>query len=244
MDFEPSSLKETILHNNYFFGLEAAPGKFVPLRVTARDLFVYEYDPLSTTYDTLGASNSALSAPLAPFTFVDPFRLGTKLNNVEDVFAVTKKDTIYQLFFGFAPSYLWFYKTNPFQTRLGRVENLPNIWSNTTPNFGFITNSPVFNPSPATETIITQANEFGPAVYNPQPYSISPIFMVWLNKLSVQVVRDARLVQKIALGTLGTMKQIAGTTSVSDEVDLEKFFGIAPISVNATEPQIIAALRG
>jgi hypothetical protein len=244
MDYEPSSLKETILHNNYFFGLEASPGKFVPLRVTARDLFVYEYDPLGSAYDSLGANTPGFNTPMAAFSFVDPLRLGTALNNVQDVFAVTKRDTIYQLFFGWAPSYLWFYKTNPFQSRIGVVENLPNVWSKATPNFGFITNSHPEHPSPSTEVIVTQANEFGPALYNPQPYTIAPIFMIWINKLAVEVVRDVKLIQKMAIGTLGTMKQIAGTKDVSAEVNLEKYFGVTPISTSATESEIVSALRG
>jgi hypothetical protein len=242
MDYEPRSLREAILHNNYFFGLQVAPGEFVPLRVTARNLFQYEYDPLGPAYNKLGANNPSFNTPLQPFTFIEPFRLGTTLNNVQDVFQVTQRNTVYQLFFGFSPDYLWFYKTNPFQTRLGNVENLPNVWGSAQPVFGFSPPSPIDEPSAATEVIITQGNEFGPALYNPQPYPISPIFMVWINKLAVEVVTDPKLVAKMALGTLGTMKEISGTQDVIRKVNTQKIFGIAPISTAATESEIASAL--
>jgi hypothetical protein len=68
--------------------------------------------------------------------------------------------------------------------------------------------------------------------------------MIWINKLAVEVVRDVKLIQKMAIGTLGTMKQIAGTKDVSAEVNLEKYFGVTPISTSATESEIVSALRG
>lgn len=242
MDYYPKSLEGSILLNNYFFGLQVAPGEFIPLRVLATNLFVYLFDPIGPSYNAAGANTPSFNTPIAPQSFIEPFRLGTTLNNVQDVFAVTREDTMYQLYFGFSPSELWFYKTNPFQTRLGVVENLPNVWGSTNPYFGFTRHSPPDAPSPATEVMVTQGNEFGPALYNPLPYAVAPVFNVWVNKLAVEVVRDPKIVARIAMGTFGTLKEVGGTEDVSAKVNTPKYFGIEPISTRATEAEIAAAL--
>ena len=242
MDDQPGSLDRAALQANYFFGLQPKPGTAVPLRVSARNLFRYIYDPLSSTYNPFGANNVNLNAPIPPGTFVSPFLLSSQTLNSVDVFQPLLAYTIYQLFFSWTPTRVRMYKTVPNQERIGTLENIStNVWSPSNPEFGFYVNSYIGAPLGSTEVILPPKVEFAPAFYNPLPYPVSPLIEVWVNKLVVEVVTDPKTAQAILRGAFGTLKSISQDLT-ADGVDTNGLYGVKPIKLNADIATITAAL--
>jgi len=235
--FVPESLEKVLLQDNYFFLLQVSPGWGIPLRAVAHYLFPYEYDPLAVTYNAIGEANPSMNAPIAAGAFVSPFKLSSNTLNSQDVFQPNQRNTLYQMFFGWTPRLVRFYKSVPLQIRLGSLDNVSNTWGPTTPQFGYTDDSEMDEPSAATEVILPQGMEFGPAVYNPYCYTVAPLWKVWVNYLTVVPVTDVTLVGRLLAGVLGTTKSISANNAAQG-VNLKQIYGRGPVPLDATVSEL------
>lgn len=191
-----SRIEKYILLENYLLML-VFPDGYVPLRVVRRDpLFYYIYDPVkegayagpvpaATTTD--GITNLGWQSPQL---FTSKNITGVPPN----VLRVTIEDHIYQVFFGVAPSAARVYRNIPAQTSQAQLDIYS--WSQSYNMFGWIDgfDSPFYNPSPLSEMILTPELDVAFGIANPLPIPISPLFNFVINRIQVDVVRDADLV--------------------------------------------------
>ena len=173
---EPLALKE-----NYLFGLGFNAG-FVFGRVLLREFFAYIYDEV---------------ASVAADTWVDGAMLGISGRNIDDAFAIpTRKNRIYQLFRGIAPSFIRTYLDYPASTPQHTLEAVnrqsKSLW-------GYIDGfeRPLNNPSPKTEVWLPPQLNHGYAFYNPTNDAASPLLKFYVWRYQVQWLKDQDLIFRI-----------------------------------------------
>jgi hypothetical protein len=239
---EAASFKE-----NYLLML-GFPNGYVPLRVIAREHFIYMYDPLNegqilgpVAAATIGYSANGIS----DLGYVQPQRLPSRHATGQpiDIFQIDMNhtDEMYQLFFGIAPSAIRVFINEPAST--GQNNLVSFSWGPNNMAFGYIDGyiSPLENPSPASEILVPPNMEFALGYANPLPNPVVPLLLFYVNRLKVNVVRDVQLVMKMLDGRVPVaIRTVGGLSSYTYKVN--DVYKINPIALGSTEAEVRAAL--
>ncbi len=215
------------------------PDGYIPLRVVQRDMVFYMYDPLV---------EGQINEPVPPgngvngiddLGFVPPQRISSQYESGKpfDMFANTKKDMLYQIFWGIAPSAVRVFRNQPATT--GQNNLIEYRWSNNYMAFGYVDGfeSPIDNPSPNTEIILPPEMDFALGYANPLPYPVNPLLRFVINILKVEVIYDVDLISKMLDGKVpASFKTVGGLSNVEYQAD--RIYGIKPIPLGSP-PNVI-----
>ncbi len=195
-----------ILKENYIVAFETGNG-FYAYKVIKKEVIPFIYDVLS--------ENSSTNSPLPPLspvgtnvTGLSPFYLDlntlqlTSIQNVQDMFNLTRSDEVLQVFTGIQPSYVRFIYKQPTNVKLMDMDN--NIASST--SFyqqgydGFI--SPFNNPSPDTEIFVVPGLSFSMVLINTVSIPVNPIINFIINRMRVEKIKDPKILADIKAGKI------------------------------------------
>lgn len=219
---------------------------YIPLRVTSRDpLFYYVYDPIAEGAIPGPVPAAQTTNGTTNIGFTSPVMFGSQniSGNPPNVFRVYNQYEMYQLFWGVSPSYTRVYRQVPRNVSQGDLD--VQTWSDIYNNFGYIDGftSPFDSPSPLTEQLIPQGLDIAWAMANPIPFPIRPLFNFIINKISVSVVNDAQLIQKMLTRSVPTKYFTIGGIS-SGTYDASTYFGTPGLSLDSTPGEVSKFIAG
>ena len=231
-----------IVKENYNVGCGFKDG-WIFFRVTHRELYPLLYDLIAEIPDVFGAGVTEMAAG----KYVTTVELKSDTLAATNIWKVTEKDHMYQLFYGMSPGVLRMFPAYPRETEINQLDvglHLP-----TYPIFGFIDGfeSPLDKPSPRSQLFIPYGPLVGWAFYNYAPYPIQPMIRFIVNRLKVETIKDVDLVMKIlerrvecTFATIGGIDAPWGTS----KENYKDWWGVLPVSLLATREEVARALRG
>lgn len=228
------NIDELALLENYLLALNFPGNGIVPFRVLTREQTVW--DPYVVNY-------SSTTTPFPADTWKDSARLGHPTDNsVSNIFEVTNKLHIYQLFYGIKHSDTRAYPTYP-EGVTRRNLDAKNMSAKS--DFGYIDGSmsPYNDPKPVSEIWIPEAINIGFAWYNAAPVAQTIVTKWIVNMYGVKLIKDVDLVEKILnrkvecrIATLGGLQSFI--------YDTNAVWGVSPIPIDANRAEIASAMEG
>jgi hypothetical protein len=223
---------------------------YVPLRVIGREFFFYEYDPIEEGQISVdvpaGVKNgAAANTSIDDLGFVQPARLSSQFltGHPFDVFEIprSKRDRLFQLFYGIAPQDLRIFLNYPDTTGQRNLEIA--TWSSANAQFGYIDgyDSPTLYPSPQSEIIVPPALHFALGYGNLIPTPVNPLLLFWVNHLEVELITEIDLVERMLRGTVPVAIRTMGGLS-SYTYNIEDVYGIPGVPLSATKEEIAAGI--
>jgi hypothetical protein len=245
MEVNLENVEKRILKENYLLMLGFLDRGYVPLRIKFREEFIYLYDPVAEGVIAEVPASTSVDG-LRNLGYVEAVKLGSNLlpGRPINVFAIDRKDRLYQLFYGIAPSWIRVGLSYPAE-RTQRNLELYSWTASSYPAFGFIDGfkSPLLKPSEKTEMFILPKTDFAFTFINPAPIPAKPLLLFVVNRLIVEVIRDAELVKKMIDRKIeSAIRTVAGLSGI--RFDIEETYGIHPIPLSASEDEIKMALKG
>jgi hypothetical protein len=244
MEVNLENVEKRILKENYLLMLGFLDQGYVPLRIKYREEFIYLYDPVAEGVITEVPASTSLDG-ITNLGATDAVKLGSSLisGRPVNVFAIDKEDRLYQLFYGVAPSWIRVGLSYPAERTQRNLELYS--WSKSYPAFGFIDGfkSPLLKPSEKTETFILPKTDFAFTFINPTPTPAKPLLLFVVNRLIVEVIRDAELVKKMIDRRIeSAIRTVAGLAGI--RFDIAATYKIQPIPLSASEDEVKMALKG
>lgn len=235
-------IDKKIVRENYNVGLGFKDG-YVFFRATHREIFPFLYDLFAEITDFAGAGTVDMTAD----QYITVKELKSDTLAATNILAVDEYDHLYQLFYGLSPSEVRVFPAYPRETEIHQLDVGLHLPTYTV--FGFIDGfeSPLNKPSPRSQLFIPYGPLVGFAFHNPSPTKIKPMMRLIINRLKVEVIKDVDLVTKLiqrrvecTFATLGGIDNPWGTS----KANYKKWWGVQPVSLLATRPQIERALAG
>lgn len=236
MEHDYSSIRDLILHENHNLGLAYTEG-YVFLKVLNREITVLYFDPSLE----MGSATNLLNIPANTFRLKQQFSSQSTKLNAPNILKVTKDFHVYQVFMGVQPS-----QPRVFLSVEGteqRELDVANWGTNNDFQFGFINGwqTQFRGLGPEGEFFIPPQLLYEFAVFNPLPYTVSPVFLFLINRLEVAIIRDANTIQKMLAGVVPVrLSPIGGLTS--PKFNMREKWVVAPLPVNATADEIQRAV--
>ncbi|MEM3290442.1 MAG: hypothetical protein QW046_02900 [Candidatus Micrarchaeaceae archaeon] len=226
------------------------PNGFVPLAVTAVDRpFTFIYDPIvEGSLTPIPASSSAVLNGIRPLNNISDQQFGSTYitGNPNNVFTLSNKQRLYQVFFGVSPSYTRVFYYFPATTQQGAMD--VGVWSSNYFQFGFIDGfqSPFDDPSPLSEFVVPYGAEPAFTLVNPVTVNIAPLFNFFVNRAVVTLIKDANVVYDMF--TSNTKKLVVGGLS-SFQTNQDMMYGLTtPINpaqvLGQSQSDAISYLQG
>lgn len=179
-----SRIENRFVKENHLVGLGFPTQGYLFMRVTGVESIHYMYDEFGT---------------IAADTQADAARLDRAADSIDNVLRVTDCDHIYQVFMGWQPGCVRQYLYYPYETGRRNMD-VRRILSKG--DFGFIQgfDSPWDCPSPDTEIFIPKDVDVGFAWYNESEETVTLRISLLIRRLSIDILRDADLIEKILAG--------------------------------------------
>lgn len=236
-------VEKRILKENYLLLLGFPDLGYVPLRVRFREEFKYIYDPVAEGLFT-GVPASTSIDGITNLGRVSATKLGSNLlpGRPINVFAIDRDDRLYQMFYGVAPSWIRVFLSYPSERGQRNLEL--SVWSEAYPSFGYVDGyeSPLLKPSAKTEIFILPKTDFAFTFINPTPIPARPLLSFIVNRLIVEVIRDAELVKKMIDRKIeSAIRTVAGLAGI--RYDVKAIYKVTPIPLYASKEEIEEALR-
>ena len=234
-------IDKVIVRENHNIGLGFKDG-YVFFRTTHRETFPLLYDLFAEISDFAGAGTTEMTAA----QYITAKELKSDTLSASNIFKVTEKDHLYQLFYGFSPSVLKVFPAYPRETEINHLEVGLHTSSYTT--FGFLDGfeSPINKPSPRSQVFVPYGPLIGFAFHNYAPYSIKPMMRFIVNRLKVATIKDPDLIMKIlqrrvecTFATIGGLGSPWGTS----KANYEDWWKVQPIDLLATREEVASAVR-
>lgn len=235
-------IDKVIVRENHNIGLGFKDG-YVFFRATHRELFPLLYDLFAEITDFAGAGTTSLAAA----TYLSAKELKSDTLTATNIFKVTEKDHLYQLFYGIAPSVCRVFPAYPRETEINQLD--VGLHTSSYTIFGFIDGfeSPVNKPSPRSQVFVPYGPLIGFAFYNYAPFAIKPMMRFIVNRLKVETIKDVDLIMKILQRrvecTLATIGGIGSPWGTSKE-NYKDWWGVQPVSLLASRDEVAQAVRG
>ncbi len=191
-----------ILKENYIVAFQTGSG-LLPYKVIKKEVIPFIYDVLE--------ENGNLP-PLSPvtqnITGLSPFILDlstlqlTSIQNVQDMFNLTRQNEVLQVFTGIQPSYVRFVYKQPITTKMMALDNNITVSSSFYQQGydGFI--SPFNSPSPDTEIFVVPGLSFSMLLINTVTVPVQPTVNFIINRMQVEKITDPKTIQDIQSGRI------------------------------------------
>ncbi|RKY40762.1 MAG: hypothetical protein DRP85_07985 [Candidatus Makaraimicrobium thalassicum] len=178
---------------------------------------------------------------LAAGEFDDPARLPMDAYSIDNLLRVESCDHLYQVFMGWSPGVIRRWTAYPFENTRGNLD-VKAVYTKSP--FGYIDGyeSPSTAASPQSELWIPKDIDVGFAWYNPTNVSEDVMINMLIRRISVRIIRDADLVEKILKGTQPCRLVTLGGISGSIEYRSRQMLDVGMVSLDATRDEIEAAL--
>ena len=238
-------IDKVIVRENHNLALGFKDG-YVFFRATHRELFPLFYDLFAEISGFAGAGTVEMTA--GQYITVKELKSDTLAST--NIFELSEKDHLYQLFYGLSPSVLRVFLAYPRETEINQLDEGLHTQSYTI--FGFIDGfeTPLNKPSPRSQIFVPYGPKIGFAFYNYAPYSIKPMMRFIVNRLKVKTITDVDLIMKIlqrrvecTFATIGGMDNPWGT-SKGPKGNYKEWWGVEPIDLLATRDEVASAVRG
>lgn len=242
-----SWIDSTLLRENYLalLGFPVGGGSrgYIPLRVTAREQFYFMYDPLQEAQITAKVPAGTGANGISDLGFVKPALPGSQYLTGKpfNVFEVSQNNHLYQLFMGIAPEPTRIFFELP--ATVGQRNLDIDTWASAKLQFGYIDgyDSPLLAPTPRGEIIIPPTMDIAWGYGNPIEQVIDPLLLFVVNRLQVDLVTDADLVERMLNGKVtAAIKTVGGLTSYT--YSTSQVYGIEPLPLGATRDEVEAVL--
>ncbi len=190
-------VNDVVVKENFNLALAFSEG-YVFLRVVRREWNIVLFDPSQD----IGTTSNLIAIPSATYRDFQFFSSSSSALNVPNEFSVTDDAHVYQVFVGVTPS-----PTKVFIAAEGVSQRQLDVsrWgTNSVYRFGYFDGfaSPFYAPRPIGEIFITPKVGITFAVFNPMPYTISPIFYFAINRLQITTIKDPDTIGKILEGKI------------------------------------------
>ena len=188
-------------------------------------------------YDNYTESPGAVASD----TYEDAARLPIDEYSIDNLLRVEYCDHLYQVFMGWQPGAIRRYLAYPYETLRGSID-VKRVY--TKAPFGYIDGfeSPPNQPSPKTEMWIPKDIDVGFAWWNPLPSSETVQIDMLIRRLSVSVLRDADLIEKILKGSQPCKLKTLGGIAGSMEYGTKRLLDVDYVQLGATRGEIEAAI--
>lgn len=178
---------------------------------------------------------------IAASTKTDSARLPLSSEGIDNLLEVKECDHLYQVFMGWSPGVVKRWEAYPYETLR---KSLDVKMATVGGDFGDVTGfeSPKTAPSPQTELWIPTGIDVGFAWENPDTVSVDVEISMLIRRISVRILRDADLIEKILRGNqpckLKSLGGISGTLNYNTRARLD----IGTLFLDATRDEIEAAV--
>jgi hypothetical protein len=218
---------------------------YVPLRVIARELEYFMYDPFEEGQISAKVPAGSGVNGATDLGFVKPAMPGSQnlTGKPFNAFRVTDNSHLYQMFMGVAPSVTRIFMEFP--ATVGQKNLDVDSWASSKLQFGWFDgfDSPLLEPSPQGKIVIPPQIDIAWGYGNPSMEAIDPLLLFVLNRVQVAVVQDVSLVEKMLDGRIKTaIETIGGLTQYTYPVD--QIYGITPLPLGADAATIQASIGG
>jgi hypothetical protein len=249
LDVDLSRIEDRILQPNYLLML-GFPDGWVPLRILYADpLFYFVYDPIAEGAMTGPIPAAVSTNGITGLGWQDPIRFSSSYipGRPDNVLRLGTSNIgqLIQTFIGISPKMLRLYRQVPMGTNVASLPSVPNAWSSTYNQMGWIDGreSPFSAPSPRSEMIIPPMLDVAFAMANPTPEPMNPLFLLVINRVSAGVIGDVDLIEKmLSRRVYVKYYNVGGLNQYT--YDVKSYYGITPIQLNATKQDIANALKG
>ena len=191
-----------ILKENYIVAFQTGSG-LLPYKVVKKEIIPFIYDimkengnlpPLSPVGQTVSG--------FSPFYYDFNTLQLTSIQNVQDMFNLTRPDEVLQVFTGIQPSYVRFIYKQPTTEKLMNLDQNINLsLSFYQQGFdGFI--SPFNDPSPDTEIFVLPGLSFSMVLINTVSVPVSPTINFIINRMRVTPITDKETINNILAGKI------------------------------------------
>lgn len=232
-------IEKKIIQENFLLGLGFSDG-YVFFRAVRREIFPLLYDLFDEISDFAGAGEVDMSA----LQYISPKELKSDTLAATNILEVKDETHIYQLFWGISPAATRVFPAYPRETEINQLDvglHLPTYTI-----FGFLDGfeSPIDEPSPRSMLFIPRGPKIAFAFYNPTNNKIKPLMRFVINRLKVEVIKDADLITKILedrrKATLATIGGIDGWSPGAAKY--KDWWEVQPIPLSATKDEVVAYL--
>ena len=223
-----SNIEHLFIKENQLLGLGFTTQGFVFMRVTGVETVAYEYN------ESPGA--------IAAATQEDAARLPMAQYNIDNMLRVENCDHVYQTFMGWKPGAIRRYTYYPYETARGNLD-VKRIYTKSP--FGYTDGfqSPYDSPSPVSEMFIPKGVEVAFAWWNPLNTAATVEEHLLIRRLSVSIVRDVDLIDRILKGQQPCRLTTLGGIDSSFNYDARKFLDVDQIPLGSTRAEIEAAVK-
>jgi len=191
-----------ILKENYIVAFQTGAG-LLPYKVVKKEIIPFVYDimeengnlpPLSPVTQTISS--------FSPFFYEFNTLQLTSIQNVQDMFSLTKPDEVLQVFTGIQPSYVRFIYKQPTTEKLMDMDQNINLSQSFYQQGydGFI--SPFNDPSPDTEIFVVPGLSFSMVLVNTVSVPVNPIINFIINRMQVTPIIDSKTISDIQSGRI------------------------------------------
>ena len=223
-----SNIEHLFIKENQLLGLGFTTQGFVFMRVTGVETVAYEYN------ESPGA--------IAAATQEDAARLPMAQYNIDNMLRVENCDHVYQTFMGWKPGAIRRYTYYPYETARGNLD-VKRIYTKSP--FGYTDGfqSPYDSPSPVSEMFIPKGVEVAFAWWNPLNTAATVEEHLLIRRLSVSIVRDVDLIDRILKGQQPCRLTTLGGIDSSFDYNARKFLDVDQIPLGSTRAEIEAAVK-
>ena len=191
-----------ILKENYIVAFQTGAG-LLPYKVVKKEIIPFVYDimeengnlpPLSPVTQTITG--------FSPFFYEFNTLQLTSIQNVQDMFSLTKPDEVLQVFTGIQPSYVRFIYKQPITEKLMDMDQNINLSQSFYQQGydGFI--SPFNDPSPDTEIFVVPGLSFSMVLVNTVSVPVNPVINFIINRMQVTPIIDSKTISDIQSGRI------------------------------------------
>ena len=222
-----SNIEHLFIKENQLLGLGFTTQGFVFMRVTGVETVAYEYN------ESPGA--------IAAATQEDAARLPMAQYNIDNMLRVENCDHVYQTFMGWKPGAIRRYTYYPYETARGNLD-VKRIYTKSP--FGYTDGfqSPYDSPSPVSEMFIPKGVEVAFAWWNPLNTAATVEEHLLIRRLSVSIVRDVDLIDRILKGQQPCRLTTLGGIDSSFDYNARKFLDVDQIPLGSTRAEIEEAV--
>jgi hypothetical protein len=236
-EIDYSRIEHLLLRENHNVGLAFSEG-YVFLRVLTRELVWLTYDP------SIEGLTNLVNIPGRTFRTKQLFSSPSGELNVPNVIKVDKDFHVYQIFIGIQPSQakLFVAAESTEQRELDVA-----LWgTNSDYRFGYVDGfqSQFYRPGPQGELFVTPQLGETFAVFNPMPYTISPVFSFTINRMQVAVIKDANMISRMLQGVTPARLAPVGGGIAPPRYNMKEKWRVKPVTLDATADEVIKAAAG
>jgi len=191
-----------ILKENYIVAFQTGTG-LLPYKVVKKEIIPFVYDIMTENGNLLPLSPVTQTiSGFSPFFYEFNTLQLTSIQNVQDMFSLTRTNEVLQVFTGIQPSYVRFIYKQPTTEKLMNMDQNINLSQSFYQQGydGFI--SPFNDPSPDTEIFVVPGLSFSMVLVNTVSVPVEPIINFIINRMQVTPIIDSKTISDIQSGRI------------------------------------------